>query len=115
MQTIPMTIAGRDYVAITAEDYRRLTAAERAPAAGLAGRDAIAYARQVLTADRLKAARKQAGLTQAQIAHALGISQPTVAGHERRGGNTCGESLIGRWMDACGLPADWEPEDDQVG
>lgn len=110
MQTIALTIDGRDYVAIPAEDYRRLTAAERAPAAGLAGQDAIAYARQRIGAS-LRAARQTAGLSQQALAERLGVTQPTVSGHES-GANGIGDALIARWLTACGLPGDWEPEGD---
>ena len=59
-------------------------------------------------APRLRAARRQARLTQAQLAERMGRSQALVSLAERgalRVGNPYLQAVLG----ACGLPQDWQP------
>lgn len=48
---------------------------------------------------QLRALRLNAGLTQAQLAEALGISQPTVSGAER--GTPTTTDVVERWVARC--------------
>lgn len=49
----------------------------------------------------LRSAREEAGLTQTELAHRLGVTQQAVAGAERWSSNpTVG--LMRRWAEACG-------------
>ena len=99
-----MTIEETPYVAIPEAEFRRLTGA---PADGLAGVDAAAYAQQTIAAT-LRAARVHAKLTQADIAGKLKVGQSHVSNCEA-GRERVGAALVGRWLKACGLPATWKP------
>ena len=83
-------------------DYLRLV--QTSPAAPL--KDAREAVRAVLGA-RLREARRQAGLTQRELAERLGVSQPMVAAVER-GRTRVGPSYTKRLLKACRLPADWD-------
>ncbi len=75
----------------------------------LEGRPApAADARAKALAPRLRAARRQAGLTQAQLAERMGRSQALVSLAER-GGLRIGTPYLHAVLDACGLPRDWQP------
>ena len=67
-----------------------------------------ADARTKALAPRLRAARRQAGLTQAQLAGRLGRSQALVSLAER-GGLRTGIPYLHAVLDACGLSRDWQP------
>lgn len=91
---IPMTIGGSDYVAIPKAEYQALVGepdAELATAAAL-----------------LRAARAQAGLTQADLAGKLKVGQAHISNCEA-GRERTGAKLVARWLKACRLPADWKP------
>ncbi|HEY3271833.1 MAG TPA: DUF2442 domain-containing protein [Geothrix sp.] len=67
-----------------------------------------ADARAKALAPRLRAARSQAGLTQAQLAQRMGRSQALVSLAER-GALRIGTPYLRAVLDACGLPDDWQP------
>jgi DNA-binding XRE family transcriptional regulator len=67
-----------------------------------------AGARAKALAPRLRAARHQAGLTQAQLAGRMGRSQALVSLAER-GGLRIGAPYLRAVLEACGLPQDWQP------
>ena len=56
----------------------------------------------------LRAARRKAGLTQAQLAERLDRSQALVSLAER-GALRTGTPYLHAVLEACGLPVDWEP------
>lgn len=56
-------------------------------------------------ADRIKQARKEAGLSQSQLASIVGVTQPTVGQWERRG-QIAGKNLA-KAARALGVSADW--------
>ncbi len=75
----------------------------------LEGRPApAADARAQALAPRLLAARRQAGLTQAQLAERLGRSQALVSLAER-GALRTGTPYLHAVLEACGLPTGWKP------
>jgi len=75
----------------------------------LAGRRAPeADARAKALAPRLRAARRQAGLTQVQLAERMGRSQALVSLAER-GALRIGTPYLHAVLDACDLPRDWQP------
>jgi DNA-binding XRE family transcriptional regulator len=59
-------------------------------------------------APRLRAARRQASLTQAQLAERMGRSQALVSLAER-GALRIGTPYLRAVLEACGLPGDWQP------
>jgi len=59
-------------------------------------------------APRLRAARRQAGLTQVQLAERMGRSQALVSLAER-GALRIGTPYLRAVLEACGLPGDWQP------
>jgi hypothetical protein len=59
-------------------------------------------------APRLRAARRQAGLTQVQLAERMGRSQALVSLAER-GALRIGTPYLHAVLEACGLPSDWQP------
>ena len=67
-----------------------------------------ADARAKVLAPRLRAARRQAGLTQAQLAERMGRSQALVSLAER-GALRIGTPYLQTVLEACGLPSDWQP------
>lgn len=66
-----------------------------------------ADARAKTLAPHLRAARRQAGLTQAQLAERMGRSQALVSLAER-GALRVGTPFLRTVLTACGLPADWQ-------
>ena len=66
-----------------------------------------ADARAKALAPRLRAARRQAGLTQVQLAERMGRSQALVSLAER-GALRIGASYLHAVLEACGLPLDWQ-------
>lgn len=66
-----------------------------------------ADARAEALASRLRAARRQAGLTQAQLAARMGRSQALVSLAER-GALRIGTPYLHAVLDACGLPRNWQ-------
>jgi DNA-binding XRE family transcriptional regulator len=66
-----------------------------------------ADARAKALAPRLRAARRQAGLTQAQLAERMGRSQALVSLAER-GALRIGTPYLRTVLEACGLPLDWQ-------
>jgi hypothetical protein len=65
-------------------------------------------ARAKALAPRLRAARRQAGLTQVQLAERMGRSQALVSLAER-GALRIGTPYLHAVLEACGLPSDWQP------
>ncbi|MCC6514217.1 MAG: DUF2442 domain-containing protein [Geothrix sp.] len=59
-------------------------------------------------APRLRAARRRASLTQAQLAERMGRSQALVSLAER-GALRIGTPYLRAVLEACGLPGDWQP------
>ncbi|HEX9008762.1 MAG TPA: DUF2442 domain-containing protein [Holophagaceae bacterium] len=74
----------------------------------LEGRRAPGVEARAALAPHLRAARRQAGLTQAQLAERMGRSQALVSLAER-GGLRTGIPYLHAVLDACGLPRDWQP------
>ncbi len=75
----------------------------------LEGRRApAADARAKVLAPHLRAARRQAGLTQTQLAERMGRSQALVSLAER-GALRIGTPYLRAVLEACGLPSDWQP------
>lgn len=97
---IPMTIGGAEYVAIPKADYQELIGEPDAEMA--------------TTAALLRAARAQAGLTQADLAGKLKVGQAHVSNCEA-GRERTGAKLVARWLKACRLPADWKPSGSSAG
>jgi DNA-binding XRE family transcriptional regulator len=64
--------------------------------------------RAKVLAPRLRAARRQAGLTQTQLAERMGRSQALVSLAER-GALRIGTPYLRTVLEACGLPSDWKP------
>ncbi len=65
-------------------------------------------ARAKALAPRLRAARRQARLTQVQLAERMGRSQALVSLAER-GALRIGTPYLHAVLEACGLPSDWQP------
>ena len=65
-------------------------------------------ARAKALAPRLRAARRQARLTQVQLAERMGRSQALVSLAER-GALRIGTPYLQVVLEACGLPSDWQP------
>ncbi len=96
-------IDNREYVILPRREYEKL--------AGIpAGtEDALAFSSAVLASD-VKAARLAAGLSQAELAKKLKISQPMVARAEA-GETRVGTRYMANVLKACGLPKTWKPEE----
>jgi ribosome-binding protein aMBF1 (putative translation factor) len=97
-----VTIAGTEYAVLPKVDYLRLV--QDSPAAPL--KDAREAVRAVL-GTRLREARKQAGLSQSELARRMKVSQPMVAAVES-GRARIGADYTKRLLKACGLPANWD-------
>jgi transcriptional regulator with XRE-family HTH domain len=67
--------------------------------------EALEYSRASL-GEKLRKARKEAGLTQAELAKRLGKSQALVSSVER-GADSAGERYVKAVLEACWLPPDW--------
>ena len=95
-------LGNSEYVIVRKADYLRLQKSAGIPAGSV---DALEYARGSL-ALTLAAARKQSGLTQAELAKFLGKSQPMISGAEN-GTVSVSERYVASVLKACGLPKDW--------
>jgi DNA-binding XRE family transcriptional regulator len=100
MDQITLTINGREYVAVPRDEFERIK-----PSGNV---DALTYSQQSL-GGKLKAARKEAGLTQVQLAKLLKISQGMVAGVEL-GSTSISGKYVARVLKACKLADDWAPK-----
>lgn len=101
MPTGTLIIDGAEYVVLPKAEYLRM-------AEGEPRNEALEYGLASLGRD-LKAARKHAGFTQAELAAKLKKSQATVSGSEA-GTVRVGEAYIAKVLKACRLPADWKPD-----
>ena len=91
-----------EYVIVPRAEYTRLrTLAGVEPAAV----DAVSYGRGSI-GKTLRAAREKVGLTQAELAHKLGKSQPMVSGAES-GKIDVSERYVAAVLKACKLPKTW--------
>jgi ribosome-binding protein aMBF1 (putative translation factor) len=94
-----LTFHGQEFVVLPKSEYLRLL--PRAPA--------LEDARQVVREDlgaSLVAARKKAGLSQAELAKKLRVTQSMVSQAES-GTVRIGEKYVAKVLKACGLPKDW--------
>ena len=91
-----------EYVILPKAEYLRLQQSAGVQAGSV---DAVEYARASIGAT-LKAAREEAGLSQAELATRLGKSQPMISGAES-GSISVSERYVAQVLKACGLPADW--------
>jgi ribosome-binding protein aMBF1 (putative translation factor) len=98
--SITMTIDGVEYVALPADEYRRLRG--EAPSAQ---EDGVAWARAEL-GRTLRRAREEAELSQTALAKRLKKSQTLVARAEL-GEIQVSERYVKTVLKACRLPADW--------
>lgn len=62
---------------------------------------------------RLKAARKHAKLSQADLAEMVGLSQPTISNLEKPENDASGSEYTVKLARACGVSVDWL--DDEIG
>jgi ribosome-binding protein aMBF1 (putative translation factor) len=99
-----LSIEGKDYVVLPKAEYLRLVG--RNESAKL--EDARSALREVY-GDRLRRARERAGLTQAQLAARLHVTQPMVSSTEA-GRARVSARYLARVLKACGLAKDWVPE-----
>lgn len=90
------TLGGTAYAIVPREVLAELGAVRSTPA----------QRRRKALAARLRAAREHAGLTQAELAEALGKSQPMVANVEA-GRVRVGERYLALVLEACDLPEGW--------
>ena len=96
-----LVVGGVEYVIIPKADYLRIADA-RAPSNTV---DARAFVRQSIAVD-LRAAREQAGLTQAELAKKMGKSQ-TMVSQAESGTARISERYVRAVLKACGLPLGW--------
>lgn len=101
-QAQTIKIGKTEYVIVPKAEYRRLQGLAGVPKGSV---DALGYARNSIGAS-LKAAREEAGLTQAELAHALKKSQPMISGAEN-GTISVSDRYVKSVLKACGLPEDW--------
>ncbi len=99
---VTLKIDGKDYLALPRAEYLRLAGGKDLEGAV----DAVEYARRSLGAT-LRAARKRAGLSQADLAKRLRKSQPMVSGAES-GAVHVGERYVAAVLKACHLPKNWK-------
>jgi ribosome-binding protein aMBF1 (putative translation factor) len=95
---------GKTYVVLPKADYLRLRRGDTPPHTV----DAIEYARASMGGD-LRAAREEAGLTQAELAEKLGKSQ-TMVSQAEAGQVSVGARYVATVLKACRLPKDWKPK-----
>ena len=100
-QVPSFTLGGVDYVIVPREDFRKASGVRLS--VNMAG---AATQRRKELGERLRKARLQAALTQAQLGKRLGKSQSMVARAEN-GSCTVGDRYTEAVMAACGLPANW--------
>jgi len=91
-----------EYLVVPREEYARLRALT---AVNTEVVDAVAFVHWSV-AKALKAAREKAGLTQAELARRLGVTQPMVSGAES-GAIHVTERHVGALLRACKLPRTW--------
>lgn len=104
-----LKLGERPYVAVPLEVFLELTAGRDAKAEGLppGSLPAEAFLAEAIGHD-FRASRLEAGLTQAQLAARMGISQTRVSQAES-GAERVSGAFVKRWLAACGLPPDWRP------
>jgi ribosome-binding protein aMBF1 (putative translation factor) len=95
-------IGKTEYVIVPKAEYLRLQSLAGVPAGSV---DAVYYARKSI-GDALRAAREEAGLTQAELARALKKSQPMISGAEN-GTISVSDRYVKSVLKACGLPENW--------
>lgn len=93
-----VTIAGKEYVIMPREQYARLQGAKGEPRKA---QEAIAES----IGRNLRRAREHAGLTQAELADALGIGQAMISAAER-GTSRVSDRYVRRVYAACSLDPD---------
>jgi DNA-binding XRE family transcriptional regulator len=98
-----LKLDGKTYVILQKAHYLRLRRGDTPPHTV----DAIEFARSSLAGD-LRAAREEAGLTQAELAKKLGKSQ-TMVSQAEAGYVSVGERYVAAVLKACRLPKDWKP------
>jgi DNA-binding XRE family transcriptional regulator len=110
VQGIPMTWEDQPFVAVPLTILKDLL---KRPAPGVPSSavpvgsvDARAFARRAI-AGTLKKARATAGLTQADLAKAMRISQARVSQAEN-GTEPVSVAFVKRWLKACNLPEGWK-------
>jgi len=96
-------IGNREYAIVPKDEYEKLLGI---PAGA---EDALAFSGAIIAHD-LRAARAKAGLSQAELAKKLKVSQPMVANAEL-GKNRVGRRYMASVLKACGLPKDWKPQE----
>jgi ribosome-binding protein aMBF1 (putative translation factor) len=96
-----LTVRGVEYVVIPKAEYLRMKGATalRTVDAHEAIRGSIG--------EGLRAAREEAGLTQAELAERMGKSQ-TMVSQAESGTARVSERYVRAVLDACGLPEDWK-------
>ena len=100
MNATSIVLEGKEYVILPKREYLRL-----------AGTGPVGDARSAIRAalaERLRAARERAGVSQQELAERLGVSQPMVSGAES-GRVRVSERYARAVLKACGLPRDWAP------
>jgi DNA-binding XRE family transcriptional regulator len=95
-----LVVDGVEYVVIPKAEYLRMHDVPTAKTV-----DAHAFVRQSIAVD-LRAAREQAGLTQAELAAKMGKSQ-TMVSQAESGTARISERYVHTVLKACGLPAGW--------
>jgi predicted transcriptional regulator len=95
-------VEGKEYVLLPKDEYDALVGA--VPAESI---DAVAFATKVIAAD-LRKARKAGGLTQAELAKKLKVSQPMVSSVEA-GRTAPPKGYVEAVLKACRLPKNWKP------
>ena len=100
MNATSIVLEGKEYVILPKREYLRL--------AGTGSIDDARTAIRTALAERLRAARERAGLSQQELADRLDVSQPMVSGAES-GRVRVSERYGKAVLKACGLPRDWAP------
>jgi ribosome-binding protein aMBF1 (putative translation factor) len=97
-----LNIGGIEYVVVPRAEYLKQVGI--VPRGSVEARPFV----QRLIAKDLKAAREEAGLTQAELAAKLEKSQ-TLVSQAEGGRERVGEKYVSAVLKACGLPKDWKP------
>jgi ribosome-binding protein aMBF1 (putative translation factor) len=95
-----LNVRGVEYVVIPKADYLRMKG--DLPPGTVDAHEAIRGS----IGEGLRAAREEAGLTQAELAERMGKSQ-TMVSQAESGTARVSERYVRAVLDACGLPADW--------
>lgn len=99
-------LGGAEYVIVPKKEFTSLEKRAGVVAPRRGAVDAAAYAKASLAAS-VRRARESAGLSQADLAARLKVSQPMIARAE--GGDArISERYVRRVLKACRLPADWK-------